>query len=513
LEKTKDSKQGFVYNIKIDDGKTLIEPPALQNIPEDKLIRIFRPDTKHHGVPPKEMGVFTGLCSDVGDIGELKDQYFKLCAPKEKKEDTPVEKPVEILKTDWDSLAVEEIEEDLMVVVLSSQYKTRSPVYLIAMGGSGVGKTYTISLVKHPDLVYDPDRFTANFWLPGTSDSDKEVYAGFQEALGKCFCIDEATILFSEKPDDANKIYAQLLSTYGKTVAKVKDPTGALHVYGDETKNPCSMILGMTEQTYAKNFMKLVSTGYRFIAKRYPINRSIIYVDGQGIVVEGTYCDGVEDPVKRNQQLTSHIFNTISKYKEMPKVHGDIIEKVAEISSKIVILSRIWYMTDETDGDSPNRLTSILVNVVRFRAMLHGRDPNSSDVEYAEKFTYELVPHRWEIRRFGLYDILVKDGVSVFDVPDGEDASMATGDYSESEFYAHAKQIMMNRIGSKAAKDLYNMVLSNGKLNDDWKRFINRLCKTARQRVSHKREFKKKQKEKNFTIVDEEPIADQENIE
>jgi demethoxyubiquinone hydroxylase (CLK1/Coq7/Cat5 family) len=107
----------------------------------------------------------------------------------------------------------------------------------------------------------------------------------------------------------------------------------------------------------------------------------------------------------------------------------------------------------------------------------------------------------------------VKDGVSVFDVPDGEDASMATGDYSESEFYAHAKQIMMNRIGSKAAKDLYNMVLSNGKLNDDWKRFINRLCKTARQRVSHKREFKKKQKEKNFTIVDEEPIADQENIE
>jgi len=192
---------------------------------------------------------------------------------------------------------------------------------------------------------------------------------------------------------------------------------------------------------------------------------------------------------------------------------AEVIEKIAGISSKIAILSRIWYMTDETDGDSPNRLTSILVNVARLRAMLHRREPDNSDVDYAEKFTYELVPNRWEIRRFGMYEILVKDDVAMFDIPNGEDSSMTTGKYSESEFYEHAKEIMIRRVPSKAVKDFYNMVLSDGKLSDEWRSFIKKLCETARKRVSYRKPYKKKQKGEGFAVADEEPIGEQDDIE
>jgi hypothetical protein len=299
------------------------------------------------------------------------------------------------------------------------------------------------------------------------------------------------------------------LSTYGKSVAKVKDPSSGVHVYGDETKNPCSMIICMALGTYEQNFMKLSRTGYRFVAKRYPVDRRSIYVDGRGIIFDGIYSQGIEDPKKRNQQLTSHMLNTMENYKVMIEPSAEIIEKIAEITSKVVVLSSIWWMDDETDGDSPNRLTSVLVNVAVLRAMLHGRkETDMSDVEYAERFVYELVPSRWEIRRFGMYEILVKDGVPMFDVPNGEDASMTTGQYSESLFYEHAKNIMTHRKECKAAKDMYNLVMTDGKLNDDWKSFMKKLCATARKRISYRKQYKKKEKSKNFTVVEAEPNDD-----
>ena len=273
--------------------------------------------------------------------------------------------------------------EVLMTVCASNKF-IENPPWLGVIAPPSTGKTFLMKLFDHPAVSLMVDDFTDNALAAGKPNKDAaDVSSMLDDADGKNLIMNDMSSIFTQREDKVNKFIGGLTTAYGGTFVKYSPGSGA-----NRHNSHCSVMMGMTIQTYKTHRKYMSKLGNRFLFLTFKRPPTIRHRQ------DNRKFDANELRLKVcafQQQIIN---------KPNPILSNDVDDYLFDFVHKVVIARGLMWTGgwDELEGES--RLYQEMIELCFTRAKIRNDGwVKKEDIDFFKELCYETIPNVPNLKR------------------------------------------------------------------------------------------------------------------
>jgi len=273
----------------------------------------------------------------------------------------------------------------------------KDPASLVLLGSSSCGKGTTLSVFKSCPLTYWSDDFTAQAFLPLTANLSEDELRKIdliRKIKDKTLIVPELAPIFQERADKLRKTIAILTRVFDGEGLRRDGGTHPQRMFSGECR---FTLLAATTPPHEGLWKILGKLGNRLCFIHFPDSRSYSTTEDfiEAYLVETAYKDKIEAVRGIVNSYLTELFNAERLEWDRSNDPRELLMKIAQLAELsgrlrgLIPSNRLHNGTYDRgfpEIEQPERFTTLLINLARGRALIHGRrNIDNSDLELVKK--------------------------------------------------------------------------------------------------------------------------------